>query len=229
MSTVRTARTRFSGVAKRARNSAAASRIAAGRSPRGQVSFAWSNSWNGRSPIFSILTLGTSTTAIACLPPHGRFSAPRRHRYRHSGRCSKQNSSDGPRRPIGRTMPRVARLGGVSHRLAVLVAAAATIVALAGGTVASTARAGIEPHLLPDLVTMKVTQGDLAVEHSGGKLLLRLPNEIGNKGRGPLEIYPSASSNNCDGDGHPSNDRDVYQRIFLDSNGNRVFDRAQDT
>ena len=39
-SIVRVARTRLSGVAKRALNSAAASRIAAGRSPRGQVSFA---------------------------------------------------------------------------------------------------------------------------------------------------------------------------------------------
>src|SRR6266542_2430620 len=65
MSTVRIPRTRFSGVANRARNSAAASRIAAGRSPRGQVSLASSNSWNGFRPIFSTFTLGTSTTAIA--------------------------------------------------------------------------------------------------------------------------------------------------------------------
>ena len=61
MSTVRTARQRFSGVAKRARNSAAASRIAAGRSPRGQVALASSNSLNGLRPTFS----GCSITDIA--------------------------------------------------------------------------------------------------------------------------------------------------------------------
>src|SRR3954451_22930470 len=65
MSTVRTPRTRFSGVAKRARNSAAASLIAAGRSPRGQVALASSNSANGRSPTEPGLTSGTSTIAIA--------------------------------------------------------------------------------------------------------------------------------------------------------------------
>src|SRR3954447_13779909 len=70
MSTVRTPRTRFSGVAKRARNSAAASLIAAGRSPRGQVELASSNSSNGRSPTESGLTSGTSTIAIA--PPSSR-------------------------------------------------------------------------------------------------------------------------------------------------------------
>ena len=69
-------------------------------------------------------------------------------------------------------MPRVAPLGGVSRRLAVLIATTATILALAGATMASTAGAGTKPHLLPDLVTVKVSQGDLAVQHSGGKLLL---------------------------------------------------------
>jgi hypothetical protein len=87
------------------------------------------------------------------------------------------------------------------------------------------AGAGTNPRLLPDLITMKISQSDLALD--GRKL--RLSNEIGNRGRGPLEIYPSASSNNCDGDGDPSNDRDVHQRIFLDSNGDGVFHRSQDT
>jgi Lysyl oxidase len=125
-------------------------------------------------------------------------------------------------------MPRVAPPGGLS-RLGVLVAATATILVLAGATVASTAVAGTESHLLPDLVTLKVSRHDLFVEQRGRQLLLRLSNEIGNTGRGPLEIYPGASSNNCDGDGNPNNDRDVYQRIFLDSNGDDVFHRAQDT
>src|SRR5687768_5165428 len=60
MSTVRIAVMRFSSVAKRARNSAAASRIAAGRSPRGHVELASSNSWKGLSPMVS----GLSITAI---------------------------------------------------------------------------------------------------------------------------------------------------------------------
>ena len=55
-------------------------------------------------------------------------------------------------------MPRVAPLGGVSRRLAVLIATTATILALAGATMASIADAGTKPHLLPDLVTMKVSQ-----------------------------------------------------------------------
>src|SRR4051812_11691410 len=67
MSTVRTPRTRFSGVANRTRNSAAASRIAAGRSPRGQVALASSNSPNDLSPIVSGLVSGTSTIAIGGL------------------------------------------------------------------------------------------------------------------------------------------------------------------
>ena len=77
-------------------------------------------------------------------------------------------------------------------------------------------------------MTLRVGQTDLLLERSGGKLLLRLTNEIGNRGRGPLEVYPSARSNDCDGDGNPANDRTTYQRIFLDSNADNVFDREQD-
>ena len=67
------------------------------------------------------------------------------------------------------------------------------------------------------------------MDRSAGKLYLRLTNEIGNRGRGPLEVFPSSTPTDCDGDGNPNNDRDTYQRIFLDSNADRVFDRAQDT
>lgn len=113
----------------------------------------------------------------------------------------------------------------VARRLAAPVAAATAILALAAVTMAPGAGAGTNPRLLPDLITMKVTQDDLLLD--GAKL--RLSNEIGNRGRGPLEIYPSPGSNNCDGDGNPGNDRDVYQRIFHDSNGDGVFHRSQDT
>ena len=47
------------------------------------------------------------------------------------------------------------------------------------------------------------------VESSKGDTLLRLTNRIANKGRGPLEIYPSAKSHGCDGDADPDNDRDA--------------------
>jgi hypothetical protein len=125
-------------------------------------------------------------------------------------------------------MPRVAVAAEMSRRLATLIAAAAASLVVAGATMAPGAGAGSQPGLLPDLVTLRLSQKDLVLEPSGGKLLLRLSNEIGNRGRGPLEIYPSESSNNCDGDDNPANDRDVYQRIFLDSNADNVFDRGQD-
>jgi Lysyl oxidase len=109
-----------------------------------------------------------------------------------------------------------------------VIVAAATSLVVAGATMAPGAGAGSQPRLLPDLVTLRLSQKDLVLERSGRKLLLRLTNEIGNRGRGPLEIYPSADSSDCDGDGNLANDRDTYQRIFLDSNADNVFDREQD-
>jgi hypothetical protein len=126
-------------------------------------------------------------------------------------------------------MPRVAAAPDISRRLATAIAATATSLVVAGAVMAPGAGAGSQPHLLPDLVTLRLSQKDLVLEQSGRKLLLRLSNEIGNRGRGPLEIYPSTSLNDCDGDGNPANDRDAYQRIFLDSNADSVFDRDQDT
>ena len=55
------------------------------------------------------------------------------------------------------------------------------------------AGAGTNPRLLPDLVTMKVGQDDLVVDQAA-EAPPELSNEIGNRGRGPLEIYPSADS-----------------------------------
>ena len=120
-------------------------------------------------------------------------------------------------------MPRLARPGAAVRRLAAPLAVAVAVLVPATGT--PEAGAGVNARLLPDLVTMRISKPDLVLE--AGKL--RLSNEIGNRGRGPLEIYPSATSNNCDGDGNASNDRDVSQRMFLDSNGDGVFRRSQDT
>jgi hypothetical protein len=124
-------------------------------------------------------------------------------------------------------MSHVAAAPDRSGRLARAIAATATILVVAGTAMAPGAGAGSQPQLLPDLVTMRIR--DLVLEQSGSKLLLRLSNEIGNRGRGPLEIRPSATSHNCDGDGNPDNDRDTYQRIFRDSNADNTFDREQDT
>ena len=104
--------------------------------------------------------------------------------------------------------------------MALLVATAAT---------SSVAVAHGQTRLRPDLVTLRIGQADLVLKRSGERLLLRLTNEIGNRGRGPLEIYPGRRPTDCDGDGNPANDRRTHQRIFLDSNADSVFERGQDT
>ena len=61
----------------------------------------------------------------------------------------------------------------------------------------------------------------VTAEH--GRRLLRLSTEVANHGDGPLEVFPSAESANCDGDGDPANDRDASQRTFADSDGGGGF------
>jgi Lysyl oxidase len=116
----------------------------------------------------------------------------------------------------------------MSRRLATALAATLTILVVAGAAIVPAAGAGSHPRLLPDLVTLRVGQGDLILKRSGKKLLLRLSNVIGNRGPGPLEIRPSGAPSDCDGDGNPANDRATYQRIFRDSNADHAFDRDQD-
>jgi Lysyl oxidase len=82
--------------------------------------------------------------------------------------------------------------------------------------------------LLPDLVIAPVQRDELLVERYGGRTLLRFSTEIANLGDGPLEVFPSAASSDCDGDGDPSNDRDTSQRVYADSDGNGLIDRAID-
>jgi hypothetical protein len=111
---------------------------------------------------------------------------------------------------------------------AALVATAAALAPFAGGPARSVA--GPPPHrLLPDLKTMRIHSDDLRVSRDGADVLLRLTNRLANRGRGPLEIQPSARSHDCDRDGNPDNDRDALQRVFFDADGNRVFDRGTDT
>ena len=112
----------------------------------------------------------------------------------------------------------------------------AILVTIAGATAAavllavSSTRVAADPAALPpDLVTLAIQQDDLLVEREGGRTLLRMTTEIGNRGNGPLEIYPSADSPDCDGDGEPVNDRDASQRVYSDSNGSGGFERGADS
>jgi Lysyl oxidase len=120
-------------------------------------------------------------------------------------------------------------IGAAVRRLAVLLAVAARVLAVPMACAASGAGAAEPSPLLPDLVTLKMHSSGLVVDSARHKKLLRLTNALANRGRGPLEIYPSSKSHDCDGDGNPSNDRDAFQRIFLDVNGDNVFSRVTDT
>ncbi len=82
--------------------------------------------------------------------------------------------------------------------------------------------------LRPDLVTLAIQQPDLAMTTENGERYLRLTNEVGNHGNGPLEVFPSPASPNCDGDGDPENDREASQRLFADGNATGMFERGVD-
>ncbi len=112
--------------------------------------------------------------------------------------------------------------------MAAAVAAGSALVSLALLAV-STVRSGADPaELTPDLVTLAIQQEDVVMQIEDDRVLLRLTNEIGNHGNGPLEVFPSSGSLNCDGDGDPNNDRDASQRVFSDSNGSGAFERGVD-
>ena len=106
-----------------------------------------------------------------------------------------------------------------------LVSAGSLVLLVAGSPPAS---AGGQAVLGPDLVTLAIDQKDLLLERSGRKTLLRMTNEVANVGAGPLEVFPSPASTNCDGDGDPANDRDATQRLFADSDASGSFDPALD-
>jgi Lysyl oxidase len=127
---------------------------------------------------------------------------------------------------LARSAPLIAvRSGavGVKSRAAIATAALSLTVA-----VSSAPGAGAPPPLLPDLVVLPVQRDDLLAERYGDRILLRFSTEIANRGDGPLEVFPSPASNDCDGDGDPGDDRDTFQRVFADSNGNGLLDRGLD-
>jgi hypothetical protein len=91
------------------------------------------------------------------------------------------------------------------------------------------ARAAAAPVLLPNLQTLRAVDLRLDRKTKPGHVLLRFSNRIANRGPGPLEIFPTQTPPDCDANGDPSDDRSVYQRIFLDADGDGVFRRSKDT
>jgi hypothetical protein len=179
-----------------------------------------SNSWNGFSPSPSGLTSGTSITATGELY-RGLSGAP--------GPAGTQRRL--PATGAGGIVP-----GGrmISPSLARrCLASGAALIALAGVASPASAR---PPRLLPDLKTLPMPELNVCsnpddidcATAEAGQTVLRLSNWIGNRGRGPMEIFPSKTSHNCDGDGDPLNDRTAYQRIYRDTNLDGRFERSKD-
>lgn len=108
----------------------------------------------------------------------------------------------------------------------VALASAAAIAAVV--LLSARAEAGGSTALPPDLVTLALHHDDVVVTAEGGRRYLRLSTEIANRGQGPLEIFPSAASTNCDGDGNPANDRDASQRTFGDTDGDGGYSAGVD-
>ncbi len=113
------------------------------------------------------------------------------------------------------------------RRLAPVLLATASVVLATAASFAS-AQAGTGEELLPDLTTLRPMHLR-ATEHPD-KRRLRFTNSVGNKGRGPLEIYPESDpdGSDCDGDGATQDDREAFQRVFEDANANQQFDREVD-
>lgn len=115
-------------------------------------------------------------------------------------------------------------------RMRLALATALVSAAASAGLIAisESAEADGAKGLLPDLVTLAPDGSDLVVIKERGRRLLRMTTEFANRGEGPLEIFPSAESGNCDGDGNPDNDRDASQRTFADTDGDGGFSAGVD-
>jgi hypothetical protein len=78
----------------------------------------------------------------------------------------------------------------------------------------------------PNLITVAPTELSITTSATGHRQL-RLTNEVGNLGSGPIELKPKKKD--CDQDGHRQNDRTAIQRIYQDSDGDSIFERGVDT
>jgi hypothetical protein len=87
------------------------------------------------------------------------------------------------------------------------------------------ASAGPPAELLPDLVVRGANDLDIQVTPKG-RHRLRLTTTTANLGTGVVELEPR--QDDCDGDGDLENDRTAVQRVYLDEDGNGVFDPAID-
>jgi hypothetical protein len=122
----------------------------------------------------------------------------------------------------------------LTHRLRITLAGAIALLAAGSIVYADGVEAG-NPQLLPDLRTLKPPSSDPLRLHQGkpGKATLRIANEIGNLGAGPLELYAEAATDtdgpDCTPGEYPDdNDRDANQRIWEDTNGNGEWDGADE-
>lgn len=109
------------------------------------------------------------------------------------------------------------------------LAGAALIAAAGAAAVAFVPGAAAGPSTLsPDLITLTTEQDQMLVVKEGKTTLLRLTTEVANVGAGPLEVFPSATGSDCDGDGTAVDDRDAYQRFFADTNGSGGYEPGAD-
>jgi Lysyl oxidase len=103
---------------------------------------------------------------------------------------------------------------GVAVRIATVATAAAALTLLAAFGRVPIADSAVGDDLLPDLRTLPAAE--LYVSGSGTEL--RLSNTVGNRGVGPLEIFPEQTAGgDCDGNGDVDNDREAFQRVYKDS------------
>ncbi len=98
------------------------------------------------------------------------------------------------------------------------------------------AAATAQQPLLPDLTPLKLVDGETVdVYFDGGRTILDVGFRAPNIGDGPLELVPLPEppagdpAADCDGDGDAANDRPERQNVYLDEDGNGVFDRSTDT
>lgn len=102
------------------------------------------------------------------------------------------------------------------------MAALALPASLAGGSAPEARSSGERAiELRPDLVTLPIQ--DLRVRKKGGERVLRLSNEIGNRGAGPLEIAAGPASGEC-GEGR----YEARQVVYADTNASGTFERGID-
>jgi hypothetical protein len=104
-------------------------------------------------------------------------------------------------------------------------ATVAVALALAASTLTPSATAGTGTELRPDLVLRRASDLDVRITPSG-RHRLRFTTTTANLGAGVVELEPQ--KDDCDADGNFENDRTAVQHVYLDEDGNGVYDPAED-